>query len=446
MLKKFRLSLLFLLIPAILFAADVPQNMENEDYYQVLAAGETDAGWRIFAEDQEGNLILFNLDSTTEGSVSFDELNEGDVLLIKDNGIRTMSIPPQAFALSYEVVDKTEYTFPPVTDEMAQSIIAEFGQNDGELVLEDVISRFSYGYGYDSMASLMDKGLIVRGDYFSRGILDAFNGRTDILLTVDEILSSVEDYFANVYGQEGYVGDAGTRISQDEINALPAPRTVDEKFAYSYGFMLASQLIYNNMDLEANAFITGLTEALYGDPSRLSTEEKEAAANEYVDLYNEKVMAMIEEMAKTNLAEADAFFSEDGEGSAYERIGSYLLIDRTSETTEGEMPTVEDTVNVNYTLRDLAGNLIDEGQDVSFALTGVIDGFRDAILNMHVGESAIAYVHPAAGYGEMGAGGIEPNKLLVFDITLNGIEDSTSTDTTAESTDTSTQQAEGETL
>ena len=279
MLKKFRLSLLLLLIPAILFAADVPQNMENEDYYQVLAAGETDAGWRIFAEDQEGNLILFNLDSTTEGSVSFDELNEGDVLLIKDNGIRTMSIPPQAFALSYEVVDKTEYTFPPVTDEMAQSIIAEFGQNDGELVLEDVISRFSYGYGYDSMASLMDQGLIVRGDYFSRGILDAFNGRTDILLTVDEILSSVEDYFANVYGQEGYVGDAGTRISQDEINALPAPRTVDEKFAYSYGFMLASQLIYNNMDLEANAFITGLTEALYGDPSRLSTEEKEAAGS-----------------------------------------------------------------------------------------------------------------------------------------------------------------------
>ena len=40
---------------------------------------------------------------------------------------------------------------------------------------------------------------------------------------------------------------------------------------------------------------------------------------------------------------------------------------------------------------------------------------------MKVGGEAIAYVHPSLGYGESGAGSVEPNSLLIFDIQLHGI-------------------------
>ena len=76
----------------------------------------------------------------------------------------------------------------------------------------------------------------------------------------------------------------------------------------------------------------------------------------------------------------------------------------------------------NYvTLRDIDGNLIESSDGSEFALSGLIPGFAEAVLNMNVGGEVIAYLPPSLGYGENGAGAIEPNSLLVFDIELTGI-------------------------
>ena len=88
---------------------------------------------------------------------------------------------------------------------------------------------------------------------------------------------------------------------------------------------------------------------------------------------------------------------------------------------DGARPTSEDTVVVNYTLRDIDGNLIESSDGSQFALSGLIPGFAEAVLNMNVGGEVIAYLHPSLAYGENGAGSIEPNSLLVFDIELTGI-------------------------
>ena len=88
---------------------------------------------------------------------------------------------------------------------------------------------------------------------------------------------------------------------------------------------------------------------------------------------------------------------------------------------DGATPAEDDTVIVNYTLRDIDGNLLDSGTGAQFALSGLIPGFSEAVMNMRVGGEVIAYVHPSLGYGESGAGTIEPNSLLIFDIELEGI-------------------------
>ena len=66
--------------------------------------------------------------------------------------------------------------------------------------------------------------------------------------------------------------------------------------------------------------------------------------------------------------------------------------------------------------------MADEGADVSFKLNSLIPGFSEAVRNMRVGESIIAYVPPELGYGSSDLGTIGPNSLLIFEITLKEIK------------------------
>ncbi|CDF78770.1 peptidyl-prolyl cis-trans isomerase [Formosa agariphila KMM 3901] len=53
---------------------------------------------------------------------------------------------------------------------------------------------------------------------------------------------------------------------------------------------------------------------------------------------------------------------------------------------------------------------------------GLIPGFREAMLNMNVGDKVRAYIPAALAYGERGAGNvIKPNSNLIFDLEIVGI-------------------------
>ena len=92
------------------------------------------------------------------------------------------------------------------------------------------------------------------------------------------------------------------------------------------------------------------------------------------------------------------------------------------DTTESASPASDDTVNVDYTLTLMDGTVMDQGTDATFSLSSLIPGFSEAVQAMTVGDSIRAYIPPALGYGEYGTQTIEPNSLLIFDITLDSIE------------------------
>ena len=63
------------------------------------------------------------------------------------------------------------------------------------------------------------------------------------------------------------------------------------------------------------------------------------------------------------------------------------------------------------------------GDTTNFALSGVIPGFRDAILGMSVGGHRRVEIPPELGYGDLGAGdAIPPGSTIFFDIVLEGID------------------------
>ena len=130
------------------------------------------------------------------------------------------------------------------------------------------------------------------------------------------------------------------------------------------------------------------------------------------------------QLAADNLARAEAFLEENATAEGIVTTDSGLQYEIISQG-DGATPTAEDTVNVNYTLRDIDGNLIESNDNIEFSLSGLIPGFAEAVQQIQIGGEVIAYIHPSLGYGEDGAGSIGPNSLLVFDITLNGIVDTT---------------------
>ena len=288
---------------------------------------------------------------------------------------------------------------------------------------EDMVSSFSYAYGYVITENLTSQGISLNGAYWLRGILDVLEGSTEPLISTDMMSSIVDEYSTSFYGA-GLSEDPGIMLSKEDILLLPVPETLVEKFSYSYGVMYAIQLYYyNGLDILAPEFMEGAADALWENPDKAMTEEEMNGAIELYAAYLDQLYEeYVEELKKTNLAEAEAFLEENKntEGVIILPSGNQMIITGESETL-GSTPSSTDSVVVDYDLFLLDGNMYDTGEDVTFNLQSLIPGFVEAVTNMKVGQEAIVYIHPSYGYGENGSSTIEPNSLLIFRINLKAI-------------------------
>ncbi len=91
---------------------------------------------------------------------------------------------------------------------------------------------------------------------------------------------------------------------------------------------------------------------------------------------------------------------------------------KVTEEGSGASPSAGDRVKVDYvgTLPD--GTQFDAADGAEFNVSGVVDGFAEALQNMKPGGRRTIYIPPSLGYGMQGQGEIPPNSALVFDVTL----------------------------
>lgn len=396
--KTFVLLVLLLSIGAFLFA--------DGTYVKVTGVSETDFGHDIEAIKTDGSSVIYHISDETVMNTDLDDIKEGDVLLVEDNGIATMSIPPQMNATEVEKAenaDQIEFSDP----------VSYPGTYDADKILSD----FSYSYGYQMMESLKGQNLEVKGAYFQRGIYDALTLSADLLLTFDEMSDAGNEYLETVY-VDGTSTGCGERLALDEIKALSKPEDLEEMFAYSYGFLLSYQMMLEGINLVAEPFISGVEASIYSLAPSMTDEEMDAAINEYANYISFLIEAYLEQLKTENLAEAESFFASNMNEKGVTVVDEYLQMKKTVENKSGKSPVETDKVKVDYILTDLEGTLLDEANGAVFSLSSVIDGFKKGIMNMKSGEEATLYVHPFYGYGESGTTTIEPNKLLVFDVKL----------------------------
>ena len=289
----------------------------------------------------------------------------------------------------------------------------------------DLDSAFSYSYGYMSMNSLKSQGLYPHAGYFARGILDAAAfGEAEPLMTT-EAMNEALTHFIDEYISQGVQTDYGTVYSTaEEINALTAPSTDEDKFAYGYGYFITLNLMMSGIQVKGPEFADGALSALYGASATFTEEEMNGFITAYAEKMQAEYEAFVKELAASNLAEADAFLADNSSKEGIIVLDSgvqleYILDDDTSTAK----PAADSTVVVDYKLTLMDGTVMDQGTDVEFNLQNLIPGFSEAAMQMTPGDSIRAYIPPAQGYGEMGTGTIEPNSLLIFDITLKEIKE-----------------------
>lgn len=191
----------------------------------------------------------------------------------------------------------------------------------------------------------------------------------------------------------------------------------NEKVLYSLGYLLGDnvkkQLILDNEEVY-KAFSQGLRDSLLNRKPQTNLEEyKPLIAKKYQD---DKAT-----LSAKRKAEQDEYL-KDVKKDKKSKVLSNGAVIQIQKKGKGKNPKPADTVKVHYTGKLLDGTVFDSsvarGVPAEFPLNSVISCWTAALQEMKPGAKATLYCPPDTAYGNMQAGPIEPNSLLIFDVEL----------------------------
>ncbi|HRW25284.1 MAG TPA: FKBP-type peptidyl-prolyl cis-trans isomerase [Spirochaetia bacterium] len=189
--------------------------------------------------------------------------------------------------------------------------------------------------------------------------------------------------------------------------------------SYAFGLAIGTSLKDTGVELDYDEFLKGMKDYIEDREQRMSMEDAQMTIQSAI------MQAMQAIAARNSEAEA-AFLAENGKKAGVTTTASGLQYEVIKLGT-GPKPIESDTVRVDYVGTFLDGKEFDSsinaGEPVVFPVAMVIPGWVEGLQLMPVGSKYKFYIPSALAYGEQGSqGGIEPNKTLVFEVELLGIE------------------------
>lgn len=209
--------------------------------------------------------------------------------------------------------------------------------------------------------------------------------------------------------------------------AAPAPDTqFRTQVGYALGRNFALQLKENQIDCDANALISGISDALRGAQPKWTDQELDAVMQRFGQEMQQKAMMRVQQQAAKNKQEEAAFLAQNGKKEGVQTTPSGLQY-RIVQQGQGPSPTLKDHVKCNYRGTLLNGTEFDasarHGGPAEFGVSEVIKGWTEALLKMHVGDKWQLFVPAKLAYGLDPPPGspIEAGSMLVFEIELMDI-------------------------
>ncbi len=189
-----------------------------------------------------------------------------------------------------------------------------------------------------------------------------------------------------------------------------------DSLSYAMGVQTASYYKSQGAENINTAMIKKAYDDVYNNDSLLISPE---ACNTTIQQKLQQYMSEKNEKAKE---EGIKFLEENKKRPGVTTLPSGLQYEVIKEGT-GPIPKSTDTVKAHY-----AGSLIDgkefdnsykRGEPISIPVTGVIQGWVQALQMMPVGSKWKLFIPSELGYGDRGAGGAIPGgAVLIFDIEL----------------------------
>jgi FKBP-type peptidyl-prolyl cis-trans isomerase FklB len=214
-------------------------------------------------------------------------------------------------------------------------------------------------------------------------------------------------------------------VSQVNAEEKLVLKNQKEKVSYIIGMDIGGKLKTQSVDVDPNILAKGIQDALSGANPLLSKEE----IQETMVAFQKEMMAKLEEMAKKNKADGEAFLAENKKKEGVKTLPSGLQY-KVIKAGTGKKPKADDTVTANYRGTLINGMEFDSsykrGQPAIFPVSGVIPGWTEALQLMEEGAKWQLFIPSNLAYGERGTGGIiGPNATLIFEVELVSIKEKT---------------------
>ena len=209
-------------------------------------------------------------------------------------------------------------------------------------------------------------------------------------------------------------------ISASFLNASEL-KTDKDKLSYIFGVQVGQGLRAEGVELEMDAFTSGIQDMLDGNEPQIG----QATAEKLVSAYQEKKQLEIAEISAKKQNESATFLANNAKNDGFVVTATGLQY-KILEEGKGKSPTSEDKVIAHYTGKLLDGTVFDSshdrGEPATFPVSGVIKGWQEALPMMKVGGKWQIVVPANLAYGDRGVGNlIGPNETLIFDIELVSI-------------------------
>lgn len=204
--------------------------------------------------------------------------------------------------------------------------------------------------------------------------------------------------------------------------ATKKPETNLEKISYAIGMNIATNMMGQNLEVDADQLAAGLTATLKNQETALTKEEMAGVLTAFQQEMQMKQMAEAAAEAAKNEKLSKEFLDSNSKKEGVITLDSGLQYKVITQGT-GETPKADSKVEVHYkgTLMDgkVFDSSYDRGQPASFPVNKVIKGWTEALQLMKVGSKWQLVIPADLAYGEQGAPPtIPPNSVLVFDVEL----------------------------
>lgn len=199
-----------------------------------------------------------------------------------------------------------------------------------------------------------------------------------------------------------------------------------DKISYSIGINIGNNFKNQSIDVDVDALVKGIKDAISGNKTLLSEKEVQETLTAFQNDMRTKQAERAKAMAEKNKKEGETFLTENKKKEGIKTTANGLQYKIIKEGS-GKKPKSTDTVTVHYRGTTIDGTEFDSsykrGEPTSFPVNEVIPGWTEALQLMPVGSKWQLFIPSNLAYGERGAGPqIGPNATLLFEVELISIK------------------------